>query len=266
LAVGGFLFKWERPTADKFWHTLMAKEGKFNADHNWRPEVIPLFIGECSAVKVDHGMQTTVQGLWALGDTCRTGSAVSGAVPHPCRIRGSGITWATVSALHSEKSLLAYLAGSSPKEINIDQVKEFKKSIYAPMQREKGISPREAIWQLQQVISPPRFSVRKNQKRLEEALTQVHRVENMADTEVTPAGDWHMLGLCHDLKNMAQCADIYFSSSLARTESRGWHYRDDFPNQDDITWRKWINIKKNKAGMEISTEEMPLERYKTKPY
>jgi succinate dehydrogenase / fumarate reductase flavoprotein subunit len=266
LAVGGFLFKWERPTADKFWHTLMAKEAKFNADHNWRPEVIPLFIGECSSVKVDHDMQTTVQGLWALGDTCRTGSAVSGAVPHPCRIRGSGITWAVVSALHGEKSLLAYLAGSPSSEINIDQLKEFKKSIYAPMPRKNGISPREAIWQLQQVISPPRFSVRKNQTRLEEALTEVQHVKNIADNEVTSSGDWHMLGLCHDLKNMAQCADIYFSSSLARTESRGWHYRDDFPNRDDVAWRKWINIKKKNEGMEISTENMPLERYKTKPY
>jgi succinate dehydrogenase/fumarate reductase flavoprotein subunit len=266
LAVGGFLFKWERPVADKFWHTLMAKEAKYNADKAWRPEVYPMFIGECSAVKVNHDMQTTMEGLWALGDTCRTGSAVSGAVPHPCRIRGSGITWATVSALHSEKSLSVYLAGSSVPEINVDQVNEIKKSLYAPMQREKGLSPRDAIWRLQQVISPPRYSVRKNQKRLEEALTEVKNVLNIAETEVSPSDDWHLLGLCHDLKNMAQCADLYFTSSLARTESRGWHYRDDFPNRDDANWRKWINIKMENGEKVISTEKIPVERYKTQPY
>ncbi len=264
LAVGGFLFKWERPVADKFWHTLMAKEGKFNADHAWRPEVYPMFIGECSAVKVDHDMQTTLGGLWALGDTCRTGSAVSGAVPHPCRIRGSGLTWATVSALHSEKSLSAYLAGSAKPEINVDQVNEFKRSVYAPMQRKNGVSPREAIWHLQQVISPPRYSVRKNRQRMEEALGVVRDVLEIAKSEVSPASDWHLLGLCHDLKNMAQCAEMYFTASLAREESRGWHYRDDFPERDDIAWRKWVNILNDKGAMRVTLEEMPLERYKTK--
>ena len=266
LAVGGFLFKWERPVADKFWHTLMAKETKFNSDHSWRPEVYPMFIGECSAVKVNHDMQTTLEGLWALGDTCRTGSAVSGAVPHPCRIRGSGITWATVSALHSEKSLADYLAGSSEPEINLDQVNEFKKSLYAPMMRQKGLSPREAIWRLQQVISPPRYSIRKNQKRLEEALSEVKNVLALSESEVSPGGDFHLLGLCHDLKNMAQCAELYFTSSLARTESRGWHYREDFPDREDADWRKWINIKMEKGEIVVGTEKMPLERYKTKPY
>ncbi len=266
LAVGGFLFKWERPVADKFWHTLMDKESKFNADHAWRPEVYPMFIGECSCVKVNHDMQTTLEGLWALGDTCRTGSAVSGAVPHPCRIRGSGITWATVSALHCEKSLSAYLAGAADPKINVDQVGGFKKSLYAPMKREKGLSPRDGIRRLQQVISPPRYSVRKSQKRLEEALIEVKNVLNIAESEVSPSGDWHMLGLCHDLKNMAQCADLYFSSSLARTESRGWHYRDDFTNRDDANWRKWINIRMENGEVRVSTEKMPVERYKTKPY
>jgi succinate dehydrogenase/fumarate reductase flavoprotein subunit len=266
LAVGGFLFKWERPVADKFWHALMAKEAKYNADHAWRPEVYPMFIGECSSVKVNHDMRTTLEGLWALGDTCRTGSAVSGAVPHPCRIRGSGITWATVSALHSENSLSSYLKGASEPEIHIDQVNEFKRSLYTPMKREKGLSPREAIWRLQQVISPPRYSIRKNQKRIEEALGEVKNVLQLAETEVSPSGDWHLLGLYYDLKNMAQCADLYFTSSLTRTESRGWHYRDDFPEHDNANWRKWINIKLEKGAKVITIEKMPLERYKTKPY
>jgi succinate dehydrogenase / fumarate reductase, flavoprotein subunit len=266
LAVGGFLFKWERPVADKFWHTLMAKEAKFNADRAWRPEVYPMFIGECSCVKVNHDMQTNLEGLWALGDTCRTGSAVSGAVPHPCRIRGSGITWATVSALHSENSISTYLAGATDPQVNPDQVNQFKTALFSPMSREKGLSPREGIWRLQQVISPPRYSIRKNQRRMEEALAEVNNVLQLAETEVSPSGDWHLLGLCHDLKNMAQCADLYFTSSLTRQESRGWHHRDDFPNRDDVSWRKWITIKKDNGAMVVSTEKMAVERYKTKPY
>ena len=265
LAAGGFLFRWHRPVAEKFWGTLMGKEGKYNADHAWRPEVYPMFIGEMSCVKADHDMRTTMEGMWTLGDTCRTGSSCAGAVPHPARIRGSGLTWAAVSALLSEKSLTDNTAGTPEPKINANQVKKFKEDIYAPMKREKGLSPRDAIWRLKEVISPPRYGVRKSKERIEEALGIVKEVLHQAETEVSPTNDWHMLGLCHDVKNMALCADIYYNTALTRTESRGWHYREDYPNRDDKNWRKWIIIKQKNGKMVISTEKIPFERYKTKP-
>ena len=184
----------------------------------------------------------------------------------PRRRLESSITWATVSALHSEKSLAAYISEASEPVINADQVSGFKESLFAPMNRQKGLSPRDGIWQLQQVVSPPRYSIRKNKNRIEEALAVVQNVLHAADAEVSASNDWHLLGLCHDLKNMAQCADLYFNSSLVRTESRGWHYRDDFTDRDDENWRKWINIKLENGNRVISTERMPIEKYKTKPY
>lgn len=265
IAAGGFLFRWKRPVAEKFWRRLMEKEAKYNADRSWRPEVYPMFIGEFSAVKADHDMRTTMEGMWALGDTSRSGTGWAGAVPPPGRIRGSGLTWASVSALLSEKSLVDYTEKVSEPSLNEDQVKKFKEDIYAPMKRKEGMNPRKAIWRLQEVIAPPRYGVRKSKERIEEALARVKEVWDEAENEVSPANDWHMLGLCHDLKNMTQCADIYYNAGLTRTESRGWHYREDFPNRDDKNWRKWIVIKQKDGKMEISTEKIPFERYKTKP-
>jgi succinate dehydrogenase / fumarate reductase flavoprotein subunit len=132
------------------------------------------------------------------------------------------------------------------------------------MKRHKGLSPRDGIFRLKEVISPPRFAVRKSKERIEEALARVREVLHEAENEVSPAEDWHMLGLCHDLKNMAQCADIYYNSALTRTESRGWHYREDYPERDDKNWRRWIVIKQKDGKMAISTEAFPFERYKTK--
>jgi succinate dehydrogenase/fumarate reductase flavoprotein subunit len=265
IAAGGFLFRWKRPVAEKFWRKLMEKEARYNADHSWRPEVYPMFIGEFAAVKADHDMRTTLEGMWALGDTSRSGTGWAGAVPPPARIRGSGLTWASVSALLSEKSLVDYTAKASEPRLDEDQVKRFKEDIYAPMKRKEGMNPRDAIWRLKEVIAPPRYGVRKRKERIEEALARVKEVWHQAEAEVSPANDWHMLGVCHDLKNMTQCADIYYNAALTRTESRGWHYREDFPNRDDKNWRKWIVIKQKGDKMEISTEKIPFERYKTKP-
>ena len=264
LAAGGFLFRWDRPVAKKFWEKLFEKEGRYMADRSWRPEVIPAFLGECGPVKVDHSMRTTLPGLWALGSVTRSGSGWAGAVPTPGRLRGSGLGWAAISALMGVHSLIDSTVDASEPLIDEGQVTKFKETIFAPMKRQKGLSPRDGIFRLKEVMSPPRFAVRKSKERIEEALTRVKQVLHEAETEVSPVNDWHMLGLCHDLKNMAQCADIYYNSALTRTESRGWHYREDFPNRDDKNWRKWIVIKQKDGKMAISTEAFPFERYKTK--
>jgi succinate dehydrogenase/fumarate reductase flavoprotein subunit len=74
-----------------------------------------------------------------------------------------------------------------------------------------------------------------------------------------------MVGLYHDLRNMVQCADIYFNASLHRTESRGWHYREDFPVRDDQNWLKWVIVRQEDGRMQVLTEDIPVERYKSKP-
>ena len=228
IGVGGFLFRWDRPQARKFWTTLMDKEMAHTSDEGWRPEIFPMFIGECAPVKTNHQMAATLEGLWALGDTNRCGAGAFGAVPPPSRLRGTGLTWAAVSALLSEQSIVDYVSQVSQPNISEDQVATFKKLIYGPMKRQSGPSPRDPIFLLGEAVAPPRFSARKRHDRLVEALGMVATAKQQYE-EVSPANDYHMLGLCHDLRNMADCAEMYLTAALNRTESRGWHYREDFP-------------------------------------
>ena len=50
-----------------------------------------------------------------------------------------------------------------------------------------------------------------------------------------------------------------------RTESRGTFYREDYPERDDKNWLKWIIVKNVNGKMTLSTEPVPIERYKYKP-
>ena len=43
-----------------------------------------------------------------------------------------------------------------------------------------------------------------------------------------------------ELINMLQLARLVVESALERTESRGAHYRSDYPKTDDIMWKKNI--------------------------
>jgi succinate dehydrogenase/fumarate reductase flavoprotein subunit len=51
-----------------------------------------------------------------------------------------------------------------------------------------------------------------------------------------------------ELENLLLLADIEANVCLRRTESRGPHYREDFPHQDDENWLKSITVKKGGDG------------------
>jgi succinate dehydrogenase / fumarate reductase flavoprotein subunit len=66
---GGRIGKWDRPHFKALMERERAKMHQYGAPSGQRVEVSLGFTGELSAVRVDHDMRTTVQGLWAIGDT-----------------------------------------------------------------------------------------------------------------------------------------------------------------------------------------------------
>ncbi|MFC2043788.1 hypothetical protein ACFLT8_01070 [Chloroflexota bacterium] len=52
---------------------------------------------------------------------------------------------------------------------------------------------------------------------------------------------------------------------LKPKESRGWHFREDYPEQDDKNWLKWVIVKREDGKMVVSTEPIPIDKYRFKP-
>jgi succinate dehydrogenase/fumarate reductase flavoprotein subunit len=57
------------------------------------------------------------------------------------------------------------------------------------------------------------------------------------------AKDGHCLMRCNEAKSMATCLELVFNAALARTESRSFHYREDYPQTDNQNWLKWVIVK-----------------------
>jgi succinate dehydrogenase/fumarate reductase flavoprotein subunit len=79
------------------------------------------------------------------------------------------------------------------------------------------------------------------------------------------ARDCHELAKCIDAESMVLCAELFYRASLMRTESRGFHCREDYPEMDNDTWLKWVIVKDVNGDMNVSTEDIPIHRYPYRP-
>jgi succinate dehydrogenase/fumarate reductase flavoprotein subunit len=256
--------KWQRPHVDAFYGRSREKMAKYGPPPNPRPEVTFSFHGELSPIKVDHDMKTTREGLWAIGDTSYGGSALAGAVfAPPARIRGTGLLNAVFSAVRGGVSAARFVIDETIQEVEDADVQRLKEEIFAPIKRNQGLSPAEAVEQIQRIIVPIKYNLRRSKERLEEALTRIETLkQNLLKLY---AKDYHALFQCHEARAMAICAEMTYRAALMREESRGWHYREDFPKRDDENWLKWIIVKQDQGVMAVSTEPIPIDRYPYQP-
>ena len=58
---------------------------------------------------------------------------------------------------------------------------------------------------------------------------------------------------------------MFYRASLERTESRGFHLREDFPERDDERWLKWVIVRKDADAMRLRTDDIPIESLPVPP-
>ncbi|MEM2518839.1 MAG: succinate dehydrogenase/fumarate reductase flavoprotein subunit, partial [Nitrososphaerota archaeon] len=69
-----------------------------------------------------------------------------------------------------------------------------------------------------------------------------------------------------ELDGMLEVAEVVVVSAIARTESRGAHYRLDYPKRDDVNWLKHTLAYRTPEGPRLEyipvriTKWMPTER------
>lgn len=118
-----------------------------------------------------------------------------------------------------------------------------------------GYSPRWATQVLQSIMAPYFIYSIKKADRLEAALTYVMFLKEHVCPRLI-ARDRHELRLAHETRSMILSAEMRLRSGLFRTESRGMHYREDYPFRDDKNWLCWTKIV-NKGG-KVVLEKVPI--------
>jgi succinate dehydrogenase/fumarate reductase flavoprotein subunit len=91
--------------------------------------------------------------------------------------------------------------------------------------------------------------------QMQKGLAEVQSIERHLET-AEPAGARSLM-LHAQMANSLLVARTCLSVALTREESRGAHYRTDFPEQDDVHWKCSLRI--DLAGGEFRTRRLEVE-------
>jgi succinate dehydrogenase/fumarate reductase flavoprotein subunit len=205
---------------------------------------------------------TGLPGLYAAGDC--GGTRHNGAY---IRNVGNGTMPSAVTGRRAGAAAAEYALQTEESAIDGEQLANLKKTVYAPMERKNGFSPRWVTQLLQNTMIPYFISYIKHGERLQAALTIVEFLRDHLVPKLI-AKDPHELRLARETENMVLTAEMILRASLFRTESRGTHYREDYPRRDDPDWLAWTKLKEEQGRMKVSKEPVPKEWWPdlSKPY
>src|SRR5919106_2191917 len=67
-----------------------------------------------------------------------------------------------------------------------------------------------------------------------------------------------------ELGAMLDCAEALVVGALAREESRGAHFRTDFPERDDVNWLKHTMLRRTSGGLELAKKSVSITEFQPK--
>ncbi|UCE34325.1 MAG: FAD-binding protein [Deltaproteobacteria bacterium] len=215
------------------------------------------FVGRMGTVRADLDCKSTeLESLWAAGDTIMNGCAVNGAMSANAYGRW-GLPFAFVSGLIAAKDIAKIVPEIPEPGANGAEHNRLRERVFAPMAvKEKGFEPWDAISRIQQVVIPIKYNLIREGSRLKEGLGIIKEVQKEMLPRIKVENP-HDLLRYHEAESMALCAEIVFRAALYRTESRGSHVREDYPERDDKNWLKWTIVEQDGEKMKLSTEPVP---------
>lgn len=212
-------------------------------------------------VKISIYGETDIKGLWAAGE-------VGCLSVHGANRLGSNSTieclvWGRITGEAAAEYLMNHANGTVT--IDKDREREEESWIYDHfMGRETGEDPYQIRRELREVMDRD-FYVFRNGRDMEEGLKKIRELRERAEKMyVADKNRVYNLDLIYTLEtyNMVQVSEAIALGAYLRTESRGAHYRTDYPERDDKNWLKHTLVWLTKDGLEVGYEPVRILLWK----
>ncbi|HET7614412.1 MAG TPA: fumarate reductase/succinate dehydrogenase flavoprotein subunit [Gemmatimonadaceae bacterium] len=207
-------------------------------------------------IRVDADTQmSTVPGLFAAGEC---GGGLHGAN----RLGGNSLSDLLVFGMRAGKYATEYAGRQSTPRADAQQADAIVQAALAPFERSGGENPYQVEHDLQSMMQELVGIVRREEE-MRRALDALRTLKERA-AKVSVTGNreynpgWHT---ALDVQNLLTVSEIIARSALERKESRGGHFRDDFPEKDPNYGKFNIVIKRGSGGeMQVTREPIPEMR------
>lgn len=199
----------------------------------------------------------TVTGLYAAGECACV--SVHGAN----RLGTNSLLDLVVFGRRSGKQVKKDLAHLEWQDLGSDAAQHVIERIDTIRNRTSG----EKAWQIRtslQHLMTEKCSVFRNERDLMEALSQTRVLKERYDTIVIgDKGKAFNTDLMEalELESLLGLAETMLVSAIARTESRGAHFREDYPERDDIHWLRHTLVSNAPQGPSISFKPVTITRF-----
>jgi succinate dehydrogenase/fumarate reductase flavoprotein subunit len=208
--------------------------------------IAPMAHHVMGGIRIDPRGATCVPGLFAAGEVTgglhganrMGGNALTETLTFGKRAGDAAAAWAFANKRDSkaiaEDALRTFLNGSPQNDAAIDALLLTEKI-------------QKRMWQDGGIL--------RNSNGLCATLELVQRIKRQA-RESSIEGNPGEVRRILELRSAAAAAELTLEAALKREESRGAHFREDFPDQDDQNWKGALQVKLNSEGNEIWEFEM----------
>ena len=207
---------------------------------------------------VDTYGQSSIPGLFAAGET-------AGGIHGGNRIGGSALAASLAFGRRAGRKA-AELVGSEPVSVPTlgdNAIPEAEREWLAGLM-ERTDGPFQGDVRMHcRMLAHDKLGPIRDENTLREALTEYERIENedlqtlrlSEAARETGKGRGEEIESALSIRNLALLGRILATAALEREESRGAHYRLDYPEPNDADWRKVTRLHHTESGgIEFSTD------------
>lgn len=207
---------------------------------------------------VDVDQSTNIPGLFAAGECDYSQHGAN-------RLGANSLLSAVYAGMAAGPTAAAWIRGSDTKakEGLYDQAVQAEQAAYEAIRAMDGpVNPYELYQQMADVMTRNVTVVRYNDKLAETLQVLETLAQDYERIGVEDKSMWNNTTtvFVRELKSMIDLAKVITAGALARDESRGSHYKPEFPERDDEAWLKTTLAAYDPAldGPRLSYEEVDL--------
>jgi succinate dehydrogenase/fumarate reductase flavoprotein subunit len=241
--------KWQSDFASQYTRNVLLR----GFDVEKKPlHVLPGAICTLGGIAIDADCRTDVPGLFAAGEA-------TGGVHGAARLGGDGLLDPIVFGARAGRS--AALAVSGTSEVSENAVQEARAAVERTLQ--DAAADLGALARLREQVKRTMWEqvgILRNGAAIAAAIPVLEEVAE--EVRATRVRSLRQFKTRLETLNLARVGRMIAGAAARRTESRGAHFRTDFPQRDDGRWL--VNHFVRQEGNELVYTERPV-RLRTTP-